>query len=258
METFKIYSDNKGFVMLDGALKNVELVKVVFAKYGDKLTSTTFFSTWDGGHSMQTNELSIYNSPSDFERGIEMPCKEFTYDEILTNRPDGFKGLQFGWIFLNGEPTQIDLTPNEVVYHYKSKKFSVPDHVTKSGNVYKSRSECLSFNTYRVMDDFGDFTEHIGTGKLLMLDDDQKQLLKNLEDAFKALRENEVGFFVTGDHIQVFNKRKIDSSYVNEKKIVEGYEEVDIFNNAFDCGFSFCDRNYPCGDELKLFVERKD
>lgn len=260
METFKIYSNNKGFVMLEGALQEVKLVKVVFTLFEGEYTATTYFSTCNGGYSEKTNALKVYSSISDYEKGVEMNSKGVSENELFAIRPKGFSGIQFGYAFINGEPQRIDLTPCEIVYSYSNESYTILHDVTKEGNFYRTREECLSFNTYRVMNEFGDFKERIGAGKLLMLDDDQKQLLKNFEDAFKALRESGTAFFMTYDGLQVINKRNInfyeidDDTFGHEKQ-----EEVNIYKDVFNCKvLSECGDLTPIGDDFHLFVNRKD
>lgn len=256
MEKFKIYSNNKGFVLLECALQEVTLVKTVFTRNGDKYTATTFFSTCNGGYSKETSLLKVYSSPIDYEKAKEMPFELVGEDVIKDRRPEGFEGYDFGWILINGEPQQIDLTPNEVVFNYLSGRYEVPDHVVKSGNVYKSREECLSFNTYDVKHADGTITERKGAGKLLMLDDDQKQLLKKFEEAYKALRESGVSFFNNYDETRVFNIRELQNyevDYMNED--YKGFEKVDIHNKAFECPVFLAENFFS--DDAAIFVERK-
>lgn len=259
MEKFKIYSNNKGFVLLEGALQEVTIVKTVFTNWGDKYTATTFFSTCNGGYSERTSALKVYNSPADYEKDKEMPFESVGEDVIKERRPEDFEGIDFGWFLVNGEPQQIDLIPDKVVFNYLSGRYEVPDHVTESGDVYKSREECLSFNTYNVKHADGTITKRKGAGTLLMLDDDQKILLKKFEDAYKALRKSGVTFFWSCDNTLVFNTRNIEKSFFDEYEAKhEDYEEVNIFNEAFVCDVNCGGDVYPCADDLNIFIKRKD
>lgn len=256
MSNFKIYHEDKGFIFMNGALTEVKLLYTKFVKNGESYSAKTTFEMWGEQHTEDANLLKVYNSVEDYEKDKEMPFSEICDEQLNKKRPKGFVNVDFGWVFINGEPQQVDLTPNELTYAYKSKKFLFPNHIANSDNVYRSREECLSFNTYKVKDEWGEVKERVGINKLLMLDDDQKQLFDAFVKSYKALKESGVFFLNDYDKTRVFNFRNLQNYEVDlSSEDYEGMEKVDISNKAFECPVYLADNLF--GDENTLIVERK-
>lgn len=162
MSNFKIYHEDKGFIFMNGALTEVKLLYTNFLKRGENFSATTTFETWGEQRNEDANLLKVYRSVEDFEKDEEMPFMEICDEQLNNKRPNGFENVDWGWFFMNGEPNQVDLTPNELTYDYNSMKFRFPGHIANGDNVYRTRKECLSFNTYKVKDLWGEVKEHVG------------------------------------------------------------------------------------------------
>lgn len=256
MSNFKIYHEDKGFIFMNGALTEVKLLYTHFVKNGECYSAKTTFEMWGEQLKEDASILKVYSSVADYEKDNEMPFTEICDEQLNNERPDGLENVDFGWIFINGEPQQVDLTPNELTYCFKSKKFCFPGHIATCDNVYRTRNECLSFNTYKVKDEWGDVKERVGINKLLMLDDDQKQLLDAFVKSYKALRESGVSFLNNYDETRVFNTRKLQNYEVDySTEGYEGFEKVDISNKAFECPILLADNFFS--DDATIFAKRK-
>lgn len=256
MSNFKIYHEDKGFIFMNGALTEVKLLYTNFLKRGENFSATTTFETWGEQRNKDANLLKVYRSVEDFEKDEEMPFMEICDEQLNNKRPNGFENVDWGWFFMNGEPNQVDLTPNELTYDYNSMKFRFPGHIANGDNVYRTRKECLLFNTYKVKDEWGEVKEHVGINKLLMLDDDQNQLLDAFVKSYKALLESGVSFLNNYDETRVFNIRNLQNYEVDySTEDYEGYEKVDISNKAFECPVFLADNFFS--DDATIFAERK-
>lgn len=230
----RMYSDAKGFTMIDGTLTEVTLKKLIVTRQSvedEEYEVTTIFQGPDGKEHSSQIPIQMYSSVEDYEKG-EQACYEVCSSPFYI-RPDGFRGIDEAWIFVDGEPVTIDLRPLEVVYDYKQRTWTCEG--IPQTNIFKSKEECLSFNEYDVKHADGSVTKRVGINKLVMLDNDQMALFDTLKQTIQQLKDNNVLLMPDYDgDIRAFNLRNVkewDCDY--DKPEEEGFEEVSREHDSF-------------------------
>lgn len=230
----KMYSDAKGFTMIDGTLTEVTLKKLIVTRQSvedEEYEVTTIFQGPDGKEHSSQIPIQMYSSVEDYEKG-EQACYEVCSSPFYI-RPDGFRGIDEAWIFVDGEPVTIDLRPLEVVYDYEQRTWTCEG--IPQTNIFKSKEECLSFNEYDVKHADGSVTKRVGINKLVMLDKDQIALFDKLKQTIQQLKDNNVLLMPDCDgDIRAFNLRNVKEWYCDyDKHEEEGFEEVSREHDPF-------------------------
>lgn len=230
----RMYSDAKGFTMIDGTLTEVTLKKLIVTRQSvedEEYEVTTIFQGPDGKEHSSQIPIQMYSSVEDYEKG-EQACYEVCSSPFYI-RPDGFRGIDEAWIFVDGEPVTIDLRPLQVVYDYEQRAWTFEG--IPQTNIFRTKEECLSFNEYDVKHADGSVTKRVGINKLVMLDDDQRALFDTLKQAIQQLKDNNVLLMPDCDgDIRAFNLRNVkewDCDY--DKPEEEGFEEVSREHDSF-------------------------
>ena len=231
----KIYYDAKGFTMIDGTLTEVTIKKLIATRQSvedEEYEVTTILQGPDGKEHSTQSHILMYISVEDYEKG-EQACYEVCSSPFYI-RPDGFRGLDEAWIFVNGEPATIDLRPLRVDYDYEQRKWLLQG--IPQTNIFRTKEECLSFNEYDVKHADGSVTKRVGINKLVMLDDDQRALFDTLKQTIQQLKDNNVLLLPDCDgEMQAYNLRNIqkwDCDY--DEPDFEDYEEVSRKHEAFN------------------------
>ena len=230
----RMYSDAKGFTMIDGTLTEVTLKKLIVTRQSvedEEYEVTTIFQGPDGKEHSSQIPIQMYSSVEDYEKG-EQACYEVCSSPFYI-RPDGFRGIDEAWIFVDGEPVTIDLRPLEVVYDYEQRTWTCEG--VPQTNIFRTKEECLSFNEYDVKHADGSVTKRVGINKLVMLDNDQMALFDTLKQTIQQLKDNNVLLMPDCDgDIRAFNLRNVkewDCDY--DKPEEEGFEEVSREHDSF-------------------------
>lgn len=230
----KMYSDAKGFTMIDGTLTEVTIKKLIATRQSveDKeYEVTTILQGPDGKEHSTQIPILMYKSVEDYEKEQEA-CYEVCASPFDI-RPNGFSGIDEAWIFVDGEPVTIDLRPLEVVYDYEQMKWLLQG--IPQTNIFRTKEECLSFNEYDVKHADGSVTKRVGINKLVMLDNDQMALFDTLKQTIQQLKDNNVLLMPDYDgDIRAFNLRNVkewDCDY--DKPEEEGFEEVSREHDSF-------------------------
>ncbi|MDD7440091.1 hypothetical protein [Prevotellamassilia timonensis] len=231
----KMYSDAKGFTMIDGTLTEVTLKKLIVTRQSvedEEYEVTTIFKGPDGKEHSTQIPILMYKSVEDYEKE-QKACYEVCSSPFYI-RPDGFRGIDEAWIFVDGEPATIDLRPFQVVYDYEQRTWTCEG--VPQTNIFRTKEECLSFNEYDVKHADGSVTKRVGINKLVMLDNDQIALFDTLKQTIQQLKDNNVLLMPDCDgDIRAFNLRNVkewDCDY-DAPEEGEGFEEVSREHDSF-------------------------
>ena len=231
----RMYSDAKGFTMIDGTLTEVTLKKLIVTRQSvedEEYEVTTIFQGPDGKEHSTQIPILMYKSVEDYEKE-QKACYEVCSSPFYI-RPNGFSGIDEAWIFVDGEPVTIDIRPLEVVYDYEQRTWTCEG--VPQTNIFRTKEECLSFNEYDVKHADGSVTKRVGINKLVMLDNDQMALFDTLKQTIQQLKDNNVLLMPDYDgDIRAFNLRNIkewDCDY-DAPEEGEGFEEVSREHDAF-------------------------
>ena len=231
----KIYCDAKGYTMIDGTLTEVTIKKLIATRQSvedEEYEVTTILQGPDGKEHSTQIPILMYKSVEDYEKE-QKACYEVCSSPFYI-RPDGFRGIDEAWIFVDGEPATIDLRPLQVVYDYEQRDWTCEG--IPQTNIFRTKEECLSFNEYDVKHADGSVTKRVGINKLVMLDNDQIALFDTLKQTIQQLKDNNVLLMPDCDgDIRAFNLRNVkewDCDY-DAPEEGEGFEEVSREHDAF-------------------------
>jgi hypothetical protein len=223
-DALRVFTKNSGFVMVDRKLQEVKWLRTEF-KYDHKdedlllYTAHTTFQKPDGTTGVLNDYDMAFDSVEKYEKGVSA---ETSYKTLFIRKNDGdvlrdvIRGVKRSfnpeyWVFdkLCHVPVQYKLELEEFYFDYSDNRFHT-DEFQKDCKIYDTKEEALSYNTYKIIEQDGTEYERDGVNKLIMLDDDQRELLKQFEDICKKM--NDADMLLISDSCEdmsVFNLRHI-------------------------------------------------
>ena len=249
----KIYCDAKGFTMIDGTLTEVTIKKLIATRQSveeEEYEVTTILQCPDGKEHSTQIPILMYKSVEDYEKE-QKACYEVCSSPFYI-RPDGFRGIDEAWIFVDGEPVTIDIRPLQVVYDYEQRKWLLQG--IPQTNIFRTKEECLSFNEYEIVDEEGTRTIK-GCKALLQLTDKQKELVEQFEQLCKKMDDE--GILLASNCCEAFRAYNVkdcaDYEFYFTNEASEDFEQCDR-----DCGQYVNVHNiYESGDDFELYIKRK-
>lgn len=223
-------------------------VKNRFLANGDKVIETYNFN-------------NIFTSVENFEKDIvaalnhiSLDKKEKSYSVNVFTEVLGDKKYQKPVYFevdKNGYIEEQELDFNHLIYRYNGGGWTCPN--APEGDFYMTREEAILFNRVKVVDKDGNETLVRGVNNLLMLDEDQKEKVKEFTKVLESLID--YGIFIKTDlcdNIYAYNVRDI-ADYGHNMDDEEGFVETDSQDKRFIIGHieEYCD------DSL-LWIKRKE
>lgn len=273
-DSLRVFVKNGGFVMVDRKLQEVKWLRTEFRyhhKEDDALfyVALTTFQKPDGTTGVLDNYDKAFDCVEEYEKGIptETSYKELSADKIggsvmcdITRGIKRYASSEY-WVFddISHVPVRYELELKKFYFDYSDNRFHT-DEFLKDVNIYDTKEEALSYNTYKVVSEEGSEYEREGTNKLVSLDDDQRELVKQFEDICKKMKENDMALIANYDNLAIFNMRKTTNYELNYEDKPdtnfgnpEDYERVDRYGSAFKVysGIRCWD------DDYNLFVLRK-
>lgn len=211
-----------------------------------------------------------FDSVEKYEKGVSA---ETSYKTLFIRKNDGdvlrdvIRGVKRSfnpeyWVFDQSchAPMQYKLELEEFYFDYSDNRFHT-DEFQKDCKIYDTKEEALSYNSYKVIEQDGTEYERDGVNKLIMLDDDQRELLKQFEDICKKM--NDADMLLISDSCEdmsVFNLRHIKNyalDYNDVPDVMDGdpedYERADRYGMLFKVNHHI----QWWGDDSSLFILRK-
>lgn len=274
-DALRVFTKSGGFVMIDRKLQEVKWLRTEFKcahKDEDSLfyTAHTTYRKPDGTIGVLDDDDEAFDSVEEYERGISA---ETSYKTLFTRKDGGdvvrdvMRGVKCSfnpeyWVFSESrhEPVWYKLELEEFYFDYSDNRFHTYEF-PKDCKIYDTKEEALSYNTYKVVESDGTEYERDGINKLIMLDDDQRELLKQFEDICRKMRENDMILIHDScDNMSVFNIRRVQNfvlDYNDTPDVVDGNPED--YEKADRCGVDFkVNRSIEWwGDDSSLFILRK-
>jgi hypothetical protein len=274
-DALRVFTKNSGFVMVDRKLQEVKWLRTEF-KYDHKdedfllYTAHTIFQKPDGTTGVLNDYDMAFDSVEKYEKGVSA---ETSYKTLFIRKNDGdvlrdvIRGVKRSfnpeyWVFdkLCHVPVQYKLELEEFYFDYSDNRFHT-DEFPKDCKIYDTKEEALSYNTYKIIEQDGTEYERDGVNKLIMLDDDQRELLKQFEDICKKM--NDADMLLISDSCEdmsVFNLRHIKNyalDYNDVPDVMDGdpedYERADRYGMPFKVNHHI----QWWGDDSSLFILRK-
>lgn len=274
-DALRVFTKNSGFVMVDRKLQEVKWLRTEF-KYDHKdedfllYTAHTTFQKPDGTTGVLNDYDMAFDSVEKYEKGVS---SETSYKTLFIRKNDGdvlrdvIRGIKRSfnpeyWVFDKSYhvPVQYKLELEKFYFDYSDSCFHT-DEFPKDCKIYDTKEEALSYNTYKVIEQDGTEYERDGVNKLIMLDDDQRELLKQFEDICKKM--NDADMLLISDSCEdmsVFNLRHIKNyalDYNDVPDVMDGdpedYERADRYGMPFKVNHHI----QWWGDDNSLFILRK-
>lgn len=225
MKTNVIFRGVSGYAMINGVLQNVEFDSVQMTPEGGLLYIL-------GDETLE--DVVLYNSKEDFENGNDRRCGgvflsgDYTYEE---KEIDGkMMILTEVWVMEGGKP----------VMHSKPLLFT-HTYITTfepilGDGMYKSREDCLKFNSYDYKDEEGNIQTKVGIGKKVQLTDEQRKFID--EELVGVLNKaKEMGIML------VLNNSTEYLYAANTKQLKEGAFNID-YSSDIDNDLDWINSDY--------------
>lgn len=143
---------------------------------------------------------------------------------------DGF--LQY-WVMKNGDPNFVSQPINHflLVFNGKFWHYMLSEDTVPPADSYSSREDLLSWSDWIEKDKDGKEVLHRGINKLIMLDDDQRELVEQFKGLLDQMKKQQISVIVsTCDDVTVFNTRNLKSWYMEtcpDDLMQQSDEEID-------------------------------
>ena len=273
-DALRVFVKNGGFVMVDHKLQEVKWLRTEF-KYDHKeddalyYVARTTFQKPDGTTGVLDNYDKAFDRVEKYEKGISA---ETSYNHLSVDKNGGrvmgeiIRGIKCYanreyWVFDDEFqiPVRHELGLREFYFSYADDRFHT-DEFPKDCDVYDTKEDALSYNTYKIVNEDGSEYEREGINKLISLDADQRELVKQFEDICKKMEENDMVLISDYDSLAIFNMRRVANYELSEDSELDtnlgnpkDYERADRKGSAFkvNSGIAWWD------DYAELFVLRK-
>ena len=274
-DALRVFENNSGFVMVDCKLQEVKWLHTEF-KYDHKEDNAMFyiarttFQKPDGTTGVLDSYDMAFDSVEGYEEGISAKT---SYKDLATNKNGGsvMNNILHGikrrinpeyWKFddIYHVPVRYELELEKFYFDYADNRFHT-DEIPKDCEVYDTKEEALSYNTYKVVNEDGFEYEREGINKLISLDDDQRELLNQFEALCEKMNDADMLLISDScDDMSVFNLRHVKNyalDYTNAPDVMDGnpedYERADRYGMPFKV--NHCIQCW--GDDNHLFILRK-
>lgn len=272
VDNVRVFKKANAFVFINESLMEGEFINKKF-KFDHKdeegfwhFKTENIFVTKDGNKHVITDENEVFESIKDYEENKPAETRNIDIADYKFWNVKSDKSLPMYndyWTFDGkmGKPIKHEFAPKEFYYIYD--KYSFFTNAFPDEEIYKTREEALSFNTYKVTSKDGEVTERDGIGKLLMLDKDQKELVKQLESTMQELEKAGVTLIMDGQEVTyAFNTRNVECDFDDSEDEPrhpiagepEEYEKFDRFNDRFAIKSTI----EQWSDCFYMFVRRKN
>lgn len=175
----------EAYVMWEGELTKVTIVCTKYFVDGDYSVPVVCFP--DNVHHVLTKSDKLYLLAEDFENNKPMSTREFNLNRLLPFDDGSY------WIFKDGEPEEVKpIIDFLVIYNPWYGASNLVNGKPMCEEWYGSREEAIKWNDYTIVESDG--SKHIRKSKLrqLKLTDEQRTLVEQLSEAFKAVQDSGV------------------------------------------------------------------
>lgn len=274
-DSLSVFTNECGFVFVDRKLQEVKWLRTDF-KYDhhegnhDLYTSRTTYQKPDGTTGVLEDYDKAFDKVADYESNTPATRCSYVLNKgerctVMNNIISGIKSRPSTkyWVFDEAckVPAQYELELDKFYYDYSSNIFRT-DEFPKNCKVYDTKEEALSYNTYSVVNEDGTEYQRDGVNKLIALDDDQRELVKQFEEICQKMSDSNISLIANYDGLMAFNTRKIEAYALDYDDIPndvsygnpEDYEEAERYNDDLQVDWGGIE---VWSDDNKLFILRK-
>lgn len=278
METkdlLNVFTNDYGYVFEDGKLQEVKWIRTEFHHphsdgEHDVYMAATTYQKPDGsiGDLRGTGGYTqAFDSVKGYEEGAAAETTAVSFNRknnrlVMLDLIRGKKKTPKTeyWVFDEQchVPARYELELDRFYYSYIDRKFHT-DEFRKNCEIYDTREEALSYHSYNVVKEDGTEYQQDGINKLIMLDADQRELVRQFEEICRKMQENGVTLIGSYNSMMAFNTRNIDKyafdyeDFPYDMENAESFEEADRYGKVFKVKSDI----EIWGEDSKLFILRK-
>lgn len=274
-DSLSVFTNECGFVFVDHKLQEVKWLRTDF-KYDhhegdcDLYTSRTTYQKPDGTTGVLNDYNHAFDCVVDYENNAPATRCSYVLNKgekcrVMNDIIGGIKHRASTkyWVFdeVCKVPAQYELELDKFYYDYSDNRFHT-DEFPKDCRIYDTKEEALSYNTYSVVNEDGTEYQRDGVNKLIALDDDQRELVKQFEEICQKMSDSNISLIANYDGVMAFNTRKIEAYVLDYEDIpscvdygnAEDYEEAERYNDGLQVDWAGIE---VWSDDNKLFILRK-
>lgn len=272
-DLLNVFENNTGFVFADNKLQEVKWLRTDF-KYdhsegeSDVYTARTTYQKPDGTTDVLTNYNRAFDSVKGYEEGEVAATNATSFNKancgiVVSDLIHGYKTHRNKeyWVFDRTchTPARYELELDRFYFDYADRRFHT-DEFPKDCKIYDTKEEALSWNTYNVALQDGTESQRDGANKLVSLDDDQLELVRQFEALCQKMRDSDIILIGDSDRLSAFNMRKVHAFTLDYERPShvdfgepEDYEQVERFADAFHVDWN----GDIWGEDNDLYILRK-
>lgn len=201
------------YVWSNDALVKVDVIRLLFNynKETDKYYTRAEIKL--PNNMVATTSLKdLYSSIPMFEKGIPVDSHKYGVSTVIFEMSNRTINSETGeyWSFIKEEPKQQFLRLDEFSYKFGT-KWKSSDYDNIKDNCYKSKAECLKFNSYKYTTSENKTYIKEGCNKAIMLDFGQRELVNKLEVLLKEIRNSGVRLvFDATENVYAYNIKNLE------------------------------------------------
>ena len=221
MKTDVTFKGMRGYTMIDGILCHYDFEAVYMTAWEEikYVSSNNRDILWD---------IDLYASTKDFEAGKQADCGEISLSDRYAYEKKDIDGkpaiLTKVWEMVNGQPMEC-LEALDFVHTYRN----TFEPVLEEG-MYRSRIDCLKFNSYEYEDENGNIQTKVGIGKKVQLTDEQRKFIdEELVGVLNKAKEMGIMLVLNNSTEQLYaaNKKELSEKSFRIDYMGDTSEEVD-------------------------------
>lgn len=236
MVTYNIPTNSHVFVFANGVLNEVNIKRIIFHNWFGCDGLQTEFRIESDTLNGTFNLLDMYDSVEDYLVGKECdnitvePFAKHTYENVLgANR-----GRENFWYIEDNQVQYLEVAEmKKAYYEYETDRFYSDEF--KGREFFPSKEYASKFLDVEVNKVGGTTERVVGINRLLMLDSDQRKLIKQFQELTKTIRESGIFLCVDSDgEFYAYNKKNVESlEYAYSKEELERFLKEDV--SSYEC-----------------------
>ena len=240
---YHIHHCTSGYVYEGGQLVHAKVSRVVIDLKNGHFTTT--LTTNEKESFTKEDEFNMYRSPEDFYKNIPREATSVSsYNLISHSHPNDGRyspnkivedGKEFiclpVWVLEDGEPIKFPLSIHTITWDCNGEHGWIFSDKNLPEKYWFSRTEAISNNEYKIVDEDGEAFVERGVNLRLALTDEQKKILEELEAVFKKAKDAGIGFLFDREccgNLEVYNANEVtEIEYCSKPEFHKG-DLVDI------------------------------
>lgn len=236
MVTYNIPINSHVFVFANGVLNEVNIKRIIFTNWfgcDDLQTELCIKSDTLNG---TFNLLDMYDSVEDYLVGKE--CQNITVEPFAKSTYENKLGANRSkdnfWYIEDNQVQYLEVSEmKEAYYEYENDRFYSDEF--KGREFFPTKEYAAKFLDVEVCKEDGSTERYAGINRLLLLDSNQRKLIKQFQELAKTIRQSGIFLCVDSDgEFYAYNKKNVeDLEYAYSKEELERFLKKDV--SSYEC-----------------------